>query len=243
MDSPRIPGSLRICGPLSLLLLAALPLVPLATRAGVLRWQIGLPLTALTVAASAVLLLVLVFLFFRAALRPFRALTAAIAGVALAPVMAGALVVLPARELPVIHDISTDLADPPDFVGAPARRGEESNPLLRTAEIDALQTSGYPDLAGIDSALAPQAAFARALEVAKQLRWEIHSENAATGMIEASQTTFWFGFVDDIAIRVRASSSGSRVDLRSVSRVGKGDLGANAARIKRFESAFVAPSA
>lgn len=243
MDTPRIPASLRICGPLSLLLLAALPLVPLATRAGMLRWQIGLPLTALTVVSSAVLLLVLVFLFFRAALRPFRALTAAIAGVALAPVMAGALVVLPSRELPVIHDISTDLADPPAFVGATARRGPEANPLVRTAEIDALQASGYPGLTGIDSPLAPEAAFARALAVAKELRWQIHAQDTATGTLEASQTTFWFGFVDDIAIRVRATSSGSRIDLRSVSRVGKGDLGANAARIKRFAAAFAAPSA
>ena len=121
MDSPRIPTSLRMCGPLALALLAALPLVPIATRFGLLRWQIGLPLTALAVLGSAILLCVLLFLFFRAPLRAFRPLTAAIAGVALAPVMAGALVVLPAGELPVIHDISTDLAG---CQPARARRGD-----------------------------------------------------------------------------------------------------------------------
>ncbi len=243
MDSPRIPTSLRMCGPLALALLAALPLVPIATRFGLLRWQIGLPLTALAVLGSAILLCVLLFLFFRAPLRAFRPLTAAIAGVALAPVMAGALVVLPARELPVIHDISTDLADPPQFATAAARRGPDANPLERGAEIDALQSAGYPDLKSIDSPLAPAEALERARNVAQQLRWEIHAEDAGAGTLEASQTTFWFGFVDDVAIRVRATPSGSRIDLRSVSRVGKGDLGANAARIKRFAAAFAKPSA
>jgi uncharacterized protein (DUF1499 family) len=238
MDTPRLPASLRFCGLLALALLATLPLAPLATRFGLLRWQVGLPLTALAVVGSGVLLLVLVFLFFRPALRAVRPFTAAIAGVALAPVMAGALVVLPARELPVIHDISTDMADPPQFATAATRRGPEANPLLRGPEIDALQSAGYPDLDGIETSLAPQAAFERAKEIAGHLRWQIHAQDAAAGTIEASQSTFWFGFVDDVAIRIRATPSGSRVDLRSVSRVGQGDLGANAARIKRFEAAF-----
>lgn len=242
MDTPRLPASLRICGPLALALLVALPVVPLATRAGLLRWQLGLPLTALTVVGSAIVLCVLAVLFFRAPLRAYRPLTAAIAGVALAPVMAGVLVVLPAREFPVIHDISTDIADPPLFITAPARRGPDANPLQRDADVDALQVAGYPGLQGIDSALAPQAAFERARDIAEQLRWQIHSEDPAAGLLEASQTTFWFGFVDDIAIRVRATPTGSRIDVRSVSRVGKGDLGANAARIRRFLAAFPATS-
>ena len=50
--------------------------------------------------------------------------------------------------------------------------------------------------------------------------------------------SFWFGFVDDIVIRVRATESGSEVDLRSVSRVGRSDLGANAARIEAFAEKF-----
>ena len=146
MDSPRIPTSLRMCGPLALALLAALPLVPIATRFGLLRWQIGLPLTALAVLGSAILLCVLLFLFFRAPLRAFRPLTAAIAGVALAPVMAGALVVLPAGELPVIHDISTDLADPP-------HRGSECGRFYSASGGSAWQRSdgGREDLSGSES--------------------------------------------------------------------------------------------
>jgi len=242
MDTPRLPTSLRICGPLSLALLAALPLAPVATRFGLLRWQLGLPLTALAVLGSAILLCALIVMFFRSSLRGFRPLIAAIAGVALAPVMAGALVVLPASELPVIHDISTDMADPPQFKTAAARRGPDANPLERNPDIDAQQAAGYPDLAGIDSPLAAAEAFERARKIAGELRWEIHAEDATTGTLEASQTTFWFGFVDDVSIRIRPAASGSRVDLRSVSRVGKGDLGANAARIERFVQAFSARS-
>jgi uncharacterized protein (DUF1499 family) len=240
MDQPTPPKILKICGFLALALLAALPLAPLATRFGLLGWQSGLPLTALAVVGSGLLLCVLVFLFFRPALRAVRPLTAAIAGVALAPVMAGALVVLPAGDKPVIHDISTDITDPPQFVAAPARRGPGANPLERGPEVDALQSSGYPTLTGIESPLAPEAAFARALKVAKSLGWEVYAQDAAAGTLEASQTTFWFGFVDDVAIRIRPAPNGSRLDLRSASRVGRGDLGANAARIQRFELAFAA---
>jgi uncharacterized protein (DUF1499 family) len=125
---------------------------------------------------------------------------------------------------------------------AAARRGPDANPLERNPDIDAQQAAGYPDLAGVDSPLAPAAAFERARTIAGDLRWEIHAEDAATGTLEASQTTFWFGFVDDVSIRIRPAASGSRVDLRSVSRVGKGDLGANAARIERFVQAFSARS-
>ncbi|HQX74726.1 MAG TPA: DUF1499 domain-containing protein, partial [Thermoflexales bacterium] len=73
---------------------------------------------------------------------------------------------------------------------------------------------------------------------ARSLGWQIHHTDAARGMLEASETTFWFGFTDDIVIRVRPHHEGSRIDLRSVSRVGRGDLGANARRILRFSTVF-----
>ncbi len=68
--------------------------------------------------------------------------------------------------------------------------------------------------------------------------WEIYAEVPTEGRIEAVDTTFWFGFKDDIVIRVQPENAGSRIDLRSVSRVGKGDLGANAKRISMFVEAF-----
>ncbi|MBP6053313.1 MAG: DUF1499 domain-containing protein, partial [Pseudomonadales bacterium] len=105
---------------------------------------------------------------------------------------------------------------------------------------DAAQRAGYPELRTIESVLAPAAAFAKALATARSLGWEIHATDAQRGLLEASETTFWFGFIDDIAIRVRPYNDGSRIDLRSVSRVGRGDLGANAKRIRRFSAAFAA---
>jgi len=60
------------------------------------------------------------------------------------------------------------------------------------------------------------------------------ASDAAAGRIEATATTRWFGFKDDVIVRIRPEAAGSRVDVRSVSRVGRGDLGANAARVREF---------
>jgi uncharacterized protein (DUF1499 family) len=64
--------------------------------------------------------------------------------------------------------------------------------------------------------------------------WQIVDANASEGRIEATDTTFWFGFKDDIVIRVAATSGGSRIDVRSVSRVGRSDVGTNAKRIRCY---------
>jgi uncharacterized protein (DUF1499 family) len=69
-------------------------------------------------------------------------------------------------------------------------------------------------------------------------RWNITATDPAAGRIEASEASFWFGFVDDIAIRVAAEGAGSRIDIRSLSRQGKGDLGVNAARVRAYIAAL-----
>jgi uncharacterized protein (DUF1499 family) len=81
-------------------------------------------------------------------------------------------------------------------------------------------------------------AFEKALELARQMGWEIVAADAATGRIEATDTTRWFGFKDDVVIRIENSADGSRMDIRSKSRVGRSDVGANAARIREFTRAF-----
>lgn len=233
---PRLLGICRISVFCALLLL---PLAPLATRAGLFSWQIGLPLTALSVLASAVLLLLLPVLLAWRRFRAFAPRIGLLAALAAVPVVIGTAVVLPARQLPAIHDISTDIADPPLFSEHTlALRGPESNPIARGTEVDAMQRAAYPGLAGLDSALPPAEAVRRAEEIAGALGWELNAADAAMGFVEARETTFWFGFVDDVAVRVRATPEGSRIDLRSVSRVGRGDLGANAVRIERFLAAW-----
>jgi uncharacterized protein (DUF1499 family) len=80
----------------------------------------------------------------------------------------------------------------------------------------------------------PARAFERALAVARAQGWEIVAAVPAEGRIEATDTTRFFGFKDDIVIRVKAEGAGSRVDVRSLSRVGKSDVGKNASRIRAY---------
>jgi uncharacterized protein (DUF1499 family) len=140
-----------------------------------------------------------------------------------------------ARSLPPIHDISTDTADPPAFVAVLPLRADAPNSAEYAGEaIAEAQRAGYPDLAPVALPAPPADAFARALEAARAMGWEIVDADPASGRIEATDTTFWFGFKDDVVVRVRPEGDGSRIDVRSVSRVGGSDVGANAARIRGY---------
>lgn len=140
-----------------------------------------------------------------------------------------------ARSLPSIHDITTDTADPPAFVAVLPLRADAPNSAEYEGDaIAKAQRAGYPDLAPLHIALPPEAAFALALEKAKAMGWEVVGADPASGRIEATDTTLWFGFKDDVVVRVRPDGSGSRVDVRSVSRVGESDVGTNAARIRMY---------
>lgn len=140
---------------------------------------------------------------------------------------------------PLIHDITTDFDNPPTFSAAVAARTAQENSLDYPGEQTAqLQRQAYPTIQPIETSLQPAAAFDRCMEIVKQLGWQVLEENKSGGVIEAVEQTRLFSFKDDIAIRVTATEKGSRIDLRSVSRVGQGDFGANAARIERFQKAF-----
>lgn len=140
-----------------------------------------------------------------------------------------------ARALPKIHDISTDLINPPLFVKILPLRASAPNPAAYGGpEVAAAQKIGYPDIGPRDLTLTPTAAFASSVTAAKSMGWELVDADASKGIIEATATTLWFGFKDDVVIRITPTAAGSRVDMRSVSRVGKSDVGANAARIRDF---------
>lgn len=140
---------------------------------------------------------------------------------------------------PMIHDISTDTAEPPQFQQAAALRAPGDNPLDYGGNaIAVLQQQAYPDLGPITTDLSPTDALSEAIQVTKDLRWEFINIDYEQGIIEAYDTSKVFGFVDDVVIRVRPQGRGSHVDIRSVSRVGKGDLGKNAERIRRFIRSF-----
>jgi len=137
---------------------------------------------------------------------------------------------------PPIHDITTDWENPPEFHAIlPLREATKANPVAyEGAKVSDLQKKAYPDIAPLTLEAAPGEAFTRALKAAEQMGWTIVATDAAAGRIEASQRSRWFGFTDDVVIRVAAAGSGSRVDVRSVSRVGRNDFGVNAARVRTY---------
>lgn len=140
-----------------------------------------------------------------------------------------------ARTVPPIHDITTDTENPPQFVAIlPLRRDAPNTAEYGGPEVAAQQHAVYPDLRPKTLPVAPGTAFEHVLVAARQMGWKIVDANEAEGRIEATDTTFWFGFVDDIVIRITPVDGGSQIDVRSVSRVGKSDVGTNARRIREF---------
>jgi uncharacterized protein (DUF1499 family) len=143
------------------------------------------------------------------------------------------------RGLPPINDITTDLADPPSFVFAVRQEPNQGRDMDYPAEFAEQQQAGYPDLAPIPLDAPPSEAVNRVAEAARSLGWEIVDRDDAAGRLEATQTSRIFRFVDDIVVRVRpATGGGSIVDVRSKSRLGRSDIGANAARIRALRDAL-----
>jgi len=193
----------------------------------VLRWG---TLAALAVAAVSVLALLV------PTSRRARA-----TALTIALVVAGAAAAFPlyllqgARKVPPINDISTDTANPPAFVAILPLRATAPVPAAYPGAATAsAQRAGYPDIRPLVLGEPPAVTYRAALATARNLHWDIVAADPASGRIEATDTTPWFGFRDDIVIRITPVDAGSRVDMRSVSRVGKSDLGVNARRIRDF---------
>jgi len=143
--------------------------------------------------------------------------------------------IITARSAPRIHDITTDMTDPPRYVAILAVRVGATNPVeYGGLSISKQQTASYPEVAPIMLPLPVEKAYERAMDAAHRMRWTVVDGNPHEGRIEATDTTFWFGFKDDIVVRIRPEENGSRVDVRSLSRVGLGDLGTNAKRIVSY---------
>jgi len=171
--------------------------------------------------------------------RAGRGLAWGACALAVAVIAAIAVTAGPSTSVPPINDITTDLMDPPQFAALardPANAGREmSYPGEAFAN---QQRAGYPDLAPIDVATSPTDTFEAVKQAIESFGWQIVAADPATGTIEATDTSRIFRFVDDITVRVRPLPTGARVDMRSKSRVGIGDMGANAARIRRLRDAL-----
>ena len=142
---------------------------------------------------------------------------------------------------PPIHDISTNLINPPDFVAVTPLRADAPNTLIyggsnnMTAErLIELTDEAYPDLVTQRYSESVTVIFEKALAAVNDLGWELVEADASAGRIEATDTTFWFRFKDDVVIKIDQQGSDTVVDARSVSRVGTGDVGANAIRLRKL---------
>lgn len=167
------------------------------------------------------------------------------ARVVTALVMSAALLALPvtaivvARDFPMITDVTTDVADPPQFETAAAVRAEGSNPLSYDKDANAAaQQEGYPDIKTLVVPRSPGDTFEAVLQALTKLKLKLASEEApadatdGVGRIELTDTTLFLGFRDDVVIRVKGNEDGSSVDVRSSSRYGTNDFGRNAARVR-----------
>jgi uncharacterized protein (DUF1499 family) len=203
----------------------------LAAAFQALRWA-----TCAAIAAAVLAALALVVLTLARAVHGRATATAVL--------VLGVLVAVPplylysqAQRLPKIHDISTDTDDPPVFVAVlPLRQGAR-NPVAYLPDTAAQQKLGYPDIAPARLELPPAEAFERAERAARAMGWRIVALAPDALRIEATDTSLFFGFEDDIVIRVRPSAPdahGSIVDMRSLSRIGGSDIGANARRVRAF---------
>jgi uncharacterized protein (DUF1499 family) len=142
-----------------------------------------------------------------------------------------------ARRVPPIHDITTDLERPPQFVAVLPLRASAANPATYGGpEVAEAQRRAYPDIKPLMLSLSPGAAYSLALASARSMGWDLVASDSAAGRIEATATTTWFGFKDDVVVRIRPTAGGSRIDVRSVSRLGKSDVGAIAKRIRSYLS-------
>lgn len=139
--------------------------------------------------------------------------------------------------VPPIHDISTDLVDPPAFEVTAPMRTDEMNPAAYDPAQGPEQQKAYPDIVPIRVRQSVDVVFTRAEAALQAAGLQIVAADRATGRLEATATSRWFGFKDDVVVRLRAlETGGTQIDIRSKSRVGRSDLGANAARIRQLRT-------
>lgn len=140
-----------------------------------------------------------------------------------------------AQNAPPIHDITTDLESPPEFVAMTRLRADAPNPPEYAGEETArTQQEAYPDIQPLIVSAPVQEVIDEIVGLIAEREWKMVSINRQEGRVEATEKLAWFGFKDDVVLRITETDTGTRVDMRSKSRIGRGDVGVNAARISSF---------
>lgn len=154
--------------------------------------------------------------------------TAAVAGVTLYFLNEG-------QKAPPIHDISTDLENPPEFDEIVSLRADAPNPPEYAGDETAeAQREAYPEITTAWFSAPEEEVLDEAVAIIENRGWDLVNIDEEAGIVEATEKLVWFGFEDDVVIRIGTDEEGTRVDMRSKSRIGRGDLGVNANRIERF---------
>ena len=139
------------------------------------------------------------------------------------------------KSVPPIHDISTDLVNPPEFVAIAPLRADAPNPVeYAGVEVATQQRAAYPELQTLNYPQSKSELVEATKQVIDHLGWQLVNIDADQGIVEATDRTMWFGFKDDVIVRITDNGSKRLVDIRSKSRVGGSDLGKNAERIHKF---------
>ena len=222
--------------------IALLPFSVIGTRLGLFDFRVGLLCFVLSAIAGVFIILVTAVATRKQKEEQAKRKLSQAAVISAIPVVLVAMAVSKGSQAPPIHDITTDLNKPPQFQAAEDRRNIGENSLeIAPATLSSL-AKHYPELAGHKSSLAMHEALLVAAKTAESLNWKIYyiNEQASVSQFEAVDTTLWFGFKDDIAVRLSQVDSGTMIDLRSASRVGRSDLGANAQRIKDYIQSYKA---
>lgn len=204
-------------------------LLPLGFALQALRWA-----ATVAVGGALVALVVLVWATVRAARPSSRAVAALALLINLLAAAPPLYMVMRLQQLPKIHDITTDTDNPPTFDAVVPRRKGARNAIDYVAATASEQHRGYPDIAPLALPLAPPIAFERSVRAARALGWDIVDAAPDKLRLEATATTLLFGFKDDIVVRITPRDGGSLIDMRSLSRVGGSDFGANADRVRAF---------
>ncbi len=212
----------------AVLVLLAGPLI----RFEILPWQAGLAMFAMAALLAGIGGAISLW---QLLCRRGGIIMAVAAAAGLAALLIPVAIVVDGASNPRIHDLTTDTIDPPQFVAiTPTLRGPGAAPVTYDSFAAPLQKKAFPKLVPLDLPDAPAAAFDKALDAARAMGWQIVASDAKAGRIEATDTVAWWGFHDDIVVRVAPHGTGSRIDVRSKSRYGEGDLGVNARRIGKY---------
>ncbi len=202
-------------------------------------WSLGMAFTLLTYSAYASIGLAVIGLISIWFLRKRRA--KAIVFAVLAVLFTGSISVTAlywqqrAQSVPPIHDITTDLDNPPEFSAIVRLRAEASNPPEYAGpETAEMQREAYPEIKPVILPDNLQDVMDAAVMLITEREWKLVAINRNQGRIEATEKLAWFGFKDDVVLRFTETMEGTEVNMRSKSRIGRGDVGVNAERIEEF---------